>query len=326
MLVCLEYCTGRRELTSSVTGFVVKPSKVVMPTAVDAAKVIGFDIDGIRGTIRLPAQSQLSIVQTTLAVMRTSTVTGALLSHLLGRWTWVMMLRRSTLAVLQHAYRYCRVAQRRQFTLWPSVRRELSMLLSLLPLMDARLHTPFFHRAIASDASELAAGVVTTPLTPQVAANLWPLCSNRHHAVQQALVNSGRDIVPLERADFQAFYATVASAPWRTIVSAPWCGDEHINVLELRAALLAVHWVLSYPSALSSRVYLLLDSTVAFFSLWKGRSSSPALLLILRKISALLLAGGLSLLPGWVPSAAKPADAPSRLQPDPACPPGRTAA
>lgn len=303
-------------------GFVVKPSKVVMPTA-DSVKVIGFDINGTRGTIRLPAQSQLSLVQTTLSVMRASTVTGALLSHLLGRWTWPMMLRRSTLAVLQHAYRYCRVAQRRQFTLWPSVRRELSMLLSLLPLLDARLHAPFFHRAIASDASELAAGVVTTLLTPQVATDLWPLCSNRHHAVQQALANAGRETV--ERADFRAFYATVASVPWRTIVSAPWCGAEHINVLELRAALLAVHWVLSHPSALSSRVFLLLDSTVAFFSLWKGRSSSPALLMILRKISALLLAGGLSLLPGWVPSAANPADAPSRLQPD-ACPPGRAAA
>jgi len=79
--------------------------------------------------------------------------------------------------------------------------------------------------------------------------------------------------------------------------------------------------VLSYPSSLNRRVYLLLDSTVAFFSLWKGRSSSPALLLVLRKISALLLASGLSLLPGWVPSAVNPADAPSRLI-DP-CPRGR---
>jgi hypothetical protein len=105
----------------------------------------------------------------------------------------------------------------------------------------------------------------------------------------------------------------VSDAPWRTIASKAWLGPEHINALELRAALIAVHWALSYPSALCSRVYLLLDSAVAFFSLWKGRSSSPSLLLVLRKISALLLAGGLSLLPGWVPSAVNPADAPSRL-------------
>jgi hypothetical protein len=115
----------------------------------------------------------------------------------------------------------------------------------------------------------------------------------------------------------------VESAPGRTLIAKVWTEQEHINALELRAALLAVHWVLSYPSSLNSRVYLLLDSTVAFFSLWKGRSSSPSLLLVLRKISALLLAGGLSLLPGWVPSAVNPADGPSRLQPD-ACPLGRT--
>ena len=124
------------------------------------------------------------------------------------------------------------------------------------------------------------------------------------------------DICASDVERFESFYSSVDKAPWRTIVSAPWMGAEHINVLELRAALLAVHWVLSYPSALSSRVFLLLDSTVAFFSLWKGRSSSPPLLLVLRKISALLLAGDLSLLPGWVPSAVNPADAPSRMLTD----------
>ena len=322
-------------------GFVVKQSKVVMPTSAPV-KVIGFDIDGANGTISLPAQSQLSLVQCTLAVLRVGTVTGVMLSHIIGRWTWPMMLRRSTLAVLQHAYRYCRVAQLRRFTLWPSVRRELCMLLGLLPLLNARLDAPYFHRAIASDASELAGGVVTTALTPELRTQLWPLCSNRHLAVHQAQVNAlrarlGDDDAARSRAvellglstpdvaSFDDFYATVGSTTWRTIVSTPWSGLEHINVLELRAALLAVHWVLSYPTSLSSRVFLLLDSTVAFFSLWKGRSSSPALLLVLRKISALLLAGGLSLLPGWVPSAVNPADAPSRLQPD-ACPLGRLAA
>lgn len=321
-------------------GFVVKQSKVVMPTSAPV-KVIGFDIDGARATIRLPAQSELSLVQSTLAVLHADTVTGSRLSHIVGRWTWVMMLRRSTLAVLQHVYRYCRVAQHRQFTLWPSVRRELCMLLGLLPLLNARLDAPYFHRAIASDASELAGGVVTTALTPALRTQLWPLCSNRHLAVRQAQCNAARarssgadaharaiellGMPASEVASFDAFYATVGAAPWRTIVSSPWFGEEHINVLELRAALLAVHWVLSYPSSLCSRVFLLLDSTVAFFSLWKGRSSSPGLLLVLRKISALLLAGGLSLLPGWVPSAVNPADAPSRLRPD-ACPPGRLAA
>jgi hypothetical protein len=312
-------------------GFVVKQSKVVMPTSAPV-KIIGFDIDGSCGTISLPTESQLSLVQSTLAVLRVATVTGSLLSHLVGRWTWVMMLRRSSLAALQHVYRYCRVAQRRHFTLWPSVRRELCTLLGLLPLLNARLDAPFFHRAIASDASELAGGVVSAPLTPALHSELYPLCSNRHHAVRQAQCNAQRargesvseNILSSEVASFDAFYETVQSVPWRTIISKAWGVDEHINTLELRAALLAVHWTLSYPSSLNRRVYLLLDSTVAFFSLWKGRSSSPSLLLVLRKISALLLSCGLSLLPGWVPSAVNPADAPSRLLSD-ARPPGRIA-
>ena len=303
-------------------GFVVKQSKVVMPTS-DPVKIIGFDIDGAHGTISLPSDSQLSLIQSTLAILQSPTVTGTVLSHIVGRWNWVMMLRRSSLAVVQHAYRYSRVAQHRRFTLWNSVRRELCMLLSLLPLLNARLDAPLFHRAIASDASELAAGVVSAPLTPALHSQLWPLCSDRHVAVRQAQCNAQQlrgesvsgNISPSERASFDAFYSTVDTASWRTIVSKAWNTEEHINTLELRAALLAVHWALSYPSSLNRRVYLLLDSTVAFFSLWKGRSSSPALLLVLRKISALMLSSGLTLLPGWVPSAVNPADAPSRLLP-----------
>jgi len=309
----------------AAAGFVVKQSKVVRPTSAPV-KIIGFDIDGARGEISLPADSQLSLLRSTIAVLHQPTVTGSQLSHIIGRWTWVMMLRRSSLAVLQHCYRYCRQAQLRRFTLWPTVRRELCMLVSLLPLLLADLRAPFFRRAIASDASELAGGVVSTPLTPTLSGQLWPLCSSRHHAVQQTQCNAQRmrgesaTAVSLS-SEFDSFYSTVSSAPWRTLISKPWAGVEHINALELRAALLSVHWVLSYPSSLNRRVYLLLDSTVAFFSLWKGRSSSPALLLVLRKISALLLASGLSLLPGWVPSAVNPADAPSRLI-DP-CPRGR---
>jgi len=338
----LAEATVHRVLAAySAAGFVVKQSKVVMPTSLPV-KVIGFDIDGTQATIRLPANSELSLIQSTLAVLRAPTVTGSVLSHIVGRWTWVMMLRRSTLAVLQHVYRYCRVAKQRYFTLWSSVRRELSMLIDLLPVLNARLDAPYFHRAIASDASELAGGVVTTALTPQVHQRLWPLCSDRHHAVQQAkhnaqcsrtedpdILSRALELLGLSTSEtdrFDAFYHFVDTTPWRTIISTPWTGPEHINVLELRAALLAVHWVLSYPSAIGRRVYLLLDSTVAFFSLWKGRSSSPALLLVLRKISALLLANGLSLLPGWVPSAVNPADAPSRLQPDDCPTLGRVAA
>jgi hypothetical protein len=313
-------------------GFVVKQSKVVRPT-LTPVKCIGFDIDGVTGSISLPGDSQRSLMHSTLALLQLPFVTAAQLAHIVGRWTWVMMLRRPSLAVLQHAYRYVCTARGRCFRLWPSVRRELLMLLALLPLLFAHLRQPMFHRVLASDASELAAGVVATPLTPDLHARLWPLCSTRHFAALQTQINSDATRLALSQghvpshlqhagdADalqsgmrtFQRLYDTVTSCRWSTLVSKAWRADEHINVLELRAALLAVHWALSFPSALCSRVYLLLDSTVALFSLWKGRSSSGPLLLVLRRMSALLLAGGVSLLCGWLPSQVNPADAPSRL-------------
>jgi len=328
-------------------GFVVKRRKVVQPTSAPV-KIIGFDVHGAAGTISLPLDSQATLVAATRAVLQAPTVTGRQLSHIVGRWTWVMLLRRCTLSVLQHAYRYCRLAQCRRFTLWPSVRRELYMLLTLLPLMQFKLSAPCFRRAFASDASELAGGVVSTPLTPALQQQLWPLCSSKHQALLQTLLNADRArMVPASSVGglspdarmaasslsaaraaapiFDAFYAAVAAAEWRTDISSAWARPAHINALELHAALLAVHRLLSYPSSLMSRAYLLLDSTTVFFTLWKGRSSSPALLLILRRMAALQLAAGLTLMPGWVPSAVNPADAPSRLVAQ-HCPQGRALA
>lgn len=324
-------------------GFVVKQSKVVAPTD-DDVKVIGFDINGASASISLGTDALHTIVRSTLGLLRRPSVSGTMLSHMhvIGRWTWVMLLRRPSLAVLQHCYRYVETARGAPFKLWRSVRRELLHLLGLLPLLHARLDAPFFGRALASDASTVAGGVTSAPLTPHLERRMWPICSDRRHATMQALLNTDASrarlsLAPLLAPDhrlhalgrsarsYDAFYQDVSTAPWTTVLSCPWRGEEHINILELRAALLAVHWTLSSPSALCRRVYLLLDSSAAFFSLWKGRSSSPKLLLVLRKMSALLLAGGLSLLPGWVPSAVNPADAPSRLVDD-ARPQGRTAA
>ena len=313
-------------------GFVVKASKVVSPTTAPV-NVIGFDIHGATGEISLPVDSLLSLVQATMQTMHAAFVTGTQLSHIIGRWTWVMLLRRPSLSVLQHSYRYAEVARGRRFVLWPSVRRELLTLIGLLPLLCARLDTPFFRTAIATDASEIAAGVVRASLSTVLHRSLWPLCSTRRLAVLQTYLQSDSFVAASSASSPSAvqfaaaaeplisrcdtYYSAVASARWSTLVSSRWRGVEHINALELRAVLLAVHWLLSSPSSLHRRVYLLVDSTVALFTLWKGRSSSPNLLFVLRKINALLLAGSVSLLTGWLPSELNPADAPSRLMVDP---------
>jgi len=315
----------------AAAGFVVKPSKVVPPTT-QTVKIIGFDVGGPDALVCLPPASALALLRDTLAVLTRGTCTGRSLAHLIGRWTWCMLLRRPSLAALQRVYRFIEVADRRRFALWPSVRRELWQLLGLAPLLQMRLGAEVHHRVLASDASTLAAGVVSAAL-PSLERDMWSLCLSR-----RSTVAAGAQLPPHSQVDSDPelqlcppscaapvadaaatrrleAHTAVLGARWTRVLSSAWrWGGEHINALELRAVLLSLHWLLSYPSALGRRAYLLVDSMVALFSLWKGRSSSPSLLLVLRKISALLLAGGVTLLVGWVPSEVNPADDASRLR------------
>jgi len=339
----------------AAAGFVVKPSKVVPPTTA-AVKVIGFDIGGPDSLVQLPADSLQLLLQHTLAVLQRGTCTGLAMAHLIGRWTWCMLLRRPSLSLMQRVYRFIEFAGRRRFNLWPSVRRELWLMLGIAPLLRARLDAPTHSRVVASDASQLAAGVVSAAVTPEIHRHMAELCSSRMHAVVQTVVAAQTEhgccsatepetlfrnsitvpVQPVEtcpmstssaavheshsasdyervRRAYNRFYSLVKSNSWSPVLSSPWRVAEHINTLELRAVALALHWLLSYPSTLGRRVFLLVDSTVALFSLLKGRSSAPSLLFVLRKIGALLLASSISFLAGWVPSAVNPADAPSRL-------------
>ena len=87
---------------------------------------------------------------------------------------------------------------------------------------------------------------------------------------------------------------------------------EHINALELRTAGYGLSHALRLGVGFDSRFVLLTDSTVALGVLTKGRSSSPALLRVMRRISAVLLATGVRPHYRYVESEVNPADAPSR--------------
>lgn len=301
-LFALDQREAQRELDRvlaayAAVGFVVKQSKLVTPTA-EPVKVIGFEVGGPDSLLRLPADSMLSLLEDTVSLLQRGRCTGLALAHLIGRWTWGMMVRRASLSLLQRVYRFIQQADHRCFELWPSVRSELWSLLGIAPLLHARLDAPVHPRVVASDASELAAGVVATALTEQLQEHMQPLCSTRKHASMQTLLQyptreapvanlapgsevqcfrlaqymgddlsaeQQQQLLQLARDAYAGFYSEVAAARWSRVLSAPWRTPEHINVLELRAVLLALHWLLSYPSVCGHRVFLLVDSTVALF-------------------------------------------------------------
>jgi hypothetical protein len=105
---------------------------------------------------------------------------------------------------------------------------------------------------------------------------------------------------------------TSPSVRWSTVISSRWRRTQHINELELVSLLLSLRWALSHPNSIGRQLHVLVDSTSVYFGVNKGRSSSPRMLALLRRFAALALAGGVSVLTGWVPSILNPADHASR--------------
>ena len=121
------------------------------------------------------------------------------------------------------------------------------------------------------------------------------------------------DLGTLYRAD--AFpRTTINPARWKCAVAHayPFFGNEHINVLELRALLMAFEWRSRRAVSNDLRALHLCDSQVALAVAIKGRSSSRRLNFLLRRYASLQLAAGLWPMLAWVESHLNPADEPSR--------------
>ena len=84
---------------------------------------------------------------------------------------------------------------------------------------------------------------------------------------------------------------------WYPILSHPYKDQEHINLLEVRAAHLMLRWRSRTQARIGSRFFHLLDSQVALAVLCKGRSSSHQMNRLLRRIGALTAASGF--FPSW---------------------------
>lgn len=268
-----------------------KQSKVVLPTA-DGVECLGLEVDGVRRTVGLSIPKLQRLIGDTLNLLDRGHCTGVDMAAVVGRWSWAVLCCRPAFAVFNSVYRFIEAARRRDFTIWGTVCTELVAMVGLAPLLWSSLDSPWFDRVVATDASEVGMGIVASRLSA-------------------------------ESVDLLASSPPVADPPpdleqlhdrrhWSTIVSSAWRAPEHINVLELRSLTTAVRWVLTSPHAIGHRLLSLCDSQVVVHSVSKGRSSSFQILRRLRYLTSLVLASGLQLFMRWIPSAANPADHPSR--------------
>ena len=99
---------------------------------------------------------------------------------------------------------------------------------------------------------------------------------------------------------------------WHLLFRSEWGRQEHQNVLELRTIVNLARHLGRTKLSWGRRFLVLTDSMVSLGALGKGRSSSPALLRLLRRWAALRMALGISLSLRWVPSRRNLANGPSR--------------
>ena len=100
---------------------------------------------------------------------------------------------------------------------------------------------------------------------------------------------------------------------WKVKLAFAWRQHQHINILEISAFLVEFRRRTRQRAQLGCRYFNITDSQVTFHCLTKGRSSSPRLNRLLRRVNALALMSGTLPIHLWTISKRNEADRPSRL-------------
>ena len=99
---------------------------------------------------------------------------------------------------------------------------------------------------------------------------------------------------------------------WRTVLSYKWSSSQHINILEVTAALVEFRRRLRDESNINTKFVNIVDSMATFFALSKGRSGSKRLNRALRRMMALNVASKSVMMVLWTLSKWNFADGASR--------------
>jgi hypothetical protein len=116
----LEYITVMNSL-----GLPPKPTKTVLPSA-DGVECIGVEIHGRLFTAGVAPAKINRLMCATRSLMAGGSCSGWQMSVFVGHWSWVLLCRRPGFAVFSSVYRYIEAAGAKVFTIWPSVRMELT--------------------------------------------------------------------------------------------------------------------------------------------------------------------------------------------------------
>lgn len=183
------------------------------------------------------------------------------LRHLLGKWAWNLLLRRPIFSVLFSCYKLIHLTDS---VVSPphDASQELLTLVRIAPLVRADLTQDFLDVVLCTDASTKGGGVVYAHTLPS-------------------------EVLPLVESDDVSFHVNwIKQQEWRVAIRHGWRQAAHVNILEGEAIVLGLRWLLRTLRHRDHRILVFVDNQAVLGALRKGRSSSPTLNRICRKVAA----------------------------------------
>ena len=124
----------------------------------EVATELGVQINGPHGLVGASSDRIYKTLFATLALLEKGPPKVKQLQIILGRWIFILQYRRVAMSVLSRSWDYFRFPRRKR-SLWVLVKKELSHLMSLIPLLQFDLLTTFNPVVTCSDASETGGAV-----------------------------------------------------------------------------------------------------------------------------------------------------------------------
>jgi hypothetical protein len=230
---------------------------------------------------------------------------------LVGRFTHVFLLCRFALSIFSAVYAFARKCGHLHTRPWPSVIKELTQALDILPLIRSDLGRPVSPLVVQTDACNTGEACV---YTETVAMNeLKRECLRPRHEPSASEVEVNRWSV--QAAYSPLFPTSTQASDWRIGFRRAYSTQRklaHINDKEMGALTNAVRWASRAPRSRNCRICLQSDSAVAVAVARKGRSSRPGMLKHCRRLAAVTLTEQIALEARWVATSKNMADRPSR--------------
>jgi hypothetical protein len=282
-------------------------------------KIVGYSIQVNPLRFTVPPHKLALLHESLSFLIACRRVHTGLLRSILGSWLFAALLRRETLSCLQHIYTFLERFEDQWTIMWPSVRRELVVMRSLLPLLWYAPNYPISGTVVATDAmtspERSAFGIVAADVSVSRARKILQSAKRLGHSLARdddlRLSNTGQRLVPTTPFTLIADDLFDDSTTWLPILKGKYMTHDHIMYGEGRAVVKAVDLV-ARTGARELFMSSLQDNNAVSGSFTKGRSSNAGLNFLCRKFASVVLAARLWVLLPWVQSALQPADYLSR--------------